>query len=171
MNTIYIDLDEVVAGFSEHVSKILGRTVLWTDRSISPEEWKLIAAEYRLYYNLPLMEGATTLVGYCKGITPKYNVEFLTAIPRKDTVPYAMEDKKEWVAKYFPGFVVNFGPFSTDKWKWCRPGDILIDDKYSNIVDWHEKGNGIAIMHKGYIMDTIDILDKVIGCKEPKIFT
>ena len=171
MNTIYIDLDEVVAGFSEHVSKILGRTVLWTDRSISPEEWKLIAAEYRLYYNLPLMKGATNLVGYCKGIAPKYKVEFLTAIPRKDTVPYAMEDKRDWVAKYFPGFIVNFGPFSTDKWKWCRPGDILIDDKYSNIQDWCEKGKGIGIMHKGYIMDTIDNLDKVIGSKEPKMIT
>lgn len=171
MNTIYIDLDEVVAGFSEHVSKILGRSVLWTDRSISPEEWKLIASEYRLYYNLPLMEGATTLVGYCKGIIPKYNVEFLTAIPRKDTVPYAMEDKRDWIEKYFPGFKLNFGPYSTDKWKWCRPGDILIDDKYSNIHDWCEKGKGIGIMHKGYVMDTIDILDSVIGSKEPKMIT
>ena len=39
-----------------------------------------------------------------------------------------------------------FGPYSKDKWQHCNAGDILIDDRQSNIDEWRAAG-GIAIHH------------------------
>jgi 5'(3')-deoxyribonucleotidase len=144
--------------------------VQWTDRSITQDEWAELIALGNLYYNLPMLTNATALVGYCSSIEPKYNVEFLTALPSKKTMPDAEDDKTRWIKKYFPTYKVNFGPFSTDKWKWCKPGDILIDDRSSNIIDWYEKGKGIGIYYKENITHTLSIIDKVIGKTEPMRF-
>lgn len=169
-NTIYIDMDGVVADFNGYVSQQLGRTVQWTDRSITKSEWAELTAIGELYWRLPLLANATALVGYCSSIVPNYNVEFLTALPSKTTMPEAEDDKTRWIKKYFPTYKVNFGPFSTDKWKWCNPGDILIDDRVSNIEDWYEKGNGIAILYKDDLLKTVGILDSVKNKKDRMIF-
>ena len=168
MNTIYIDMDGVVADFNGFISDNLGRTINWTDRNITKDEWRFLLGLGNIYFKLPLMRDATKLVGYCSNITtPKYNVEFLTALPSKTTMPEAEPDKIRWIKKYFPLYKVNFGPFSSDKWKWCKPGDILIDDKRSNIDDWCNKGKGIAILHDGDVMKTLNRLDAVVGTSEP----
>jgi hypothetical protein len=39
-----------------------------------------------------------------------------------------------------------FGPYSKDKHMHCQPGDILIDDRLSNVEEWRTAG-GIAIHH------------------------
>jgi 5'(3')-deoxyribonucleotidase len=160
-------MDGVVADFNGFISTYLGRTVHWTDRRITKKEWQGIVDIGNMYLKLPLMNDATKLVGYCSNIVPKYNVEFLTALPGKAIMPEAEPDKIEWIKKYFPLYKVNFGPFSTDKWKWCKPGDILIDDKRSNIDDWCNKGKGIAILHDGNVMKTLDRLDKIVGTNDP----
>jgi len=170
MKTIYIDMDGVVADFNGFIGNVLGRSVRWTDRSITPEEWEVVASIDNVYYQLPLLKDATTLVGYCSQFKDEYRVEFLTALPSKKLMPEVSDDKRKWVDKYFPGYKVNFGPYSTDKWKWCKPGDILIDDRSSNIIDWHEKGNGIGIYYKEEIHNTLNIIDKVIGQTEPMRF-
>ena len=170
MKTIYIDMDGVVADFNGFIGNIIGRPVKWTDRSITPEEWSKIGAIEDVYFQLPLLKDATTLVGYCSQFKDEYNVEFLTALPSKKSVPTASSDKEKWINKYFPGYKVNFGPFSTDKWKWCKPGDMLIDDKMSNIDDWFEKGKGIGIYYKENIHATLHHIDKAIGKIEPMRF-
>lgn len=161
-------MDGVVADFNGFISDNLGRTINWTDRNITKDEWRFLLGLGNIYFKLPLMRDATKLVGYCSNITtPKYNVEFLTALPSKTTMPEAEPDKIRWIKKYFPLYKVNFGPFSSDKWKWCKPGDILIDDKRSNIDDWCNKGKGIAILHDGDVMKTLNRLDTVVGTSEP----
>lgn len=170
MKTIYIDMDGVVADFNAFIGSVLGRPVKWTDRSITPEEWEVVAAIDNVYYHLPLLKDATKLVGYCSQFKDEYRVEFLTALPSKKLMPEVAGDKQKWVDKYFPGYKVNFGPYSTDKWKWCKPGDILIDDRSSNIIDWYEKGKGIGIYYKENITHTLSIIDKVIGKTEPMRF-
>jgi hypothetical protein len=163
-------MDGVVADFNAFIGSVLGRTVKWTDRSITPEEWEVVAAIDNVYFQLPLLKDATTLVGYCSQFKDEYRVEFLTALPSKKLMPEVAGDKQKWVDKYFPGYKVNFGPYSTDKWKWCKPGDILIDDRSSNIIDWYEKGKGIGIYYKENITHTLSIIDKVIGKTEPMRF-
>lgn len=51
------------------------------------------------------------------------------------------------MGKYFGDKIkVNIGPFSKDKWKHAKKGDILIDDRPDNIEEWHG-AEGIGILH------------------------
>ena len=68
----------------------------------------------------------------------------LTAIPQKNDFPDAFQDKIDWMQEHYPGIRVHFGPYSQDKQHHCRPGDILVDDRTSNILEWRAAG-GIGI--------------------------
>jgi 5'(3')-deoxyribonucleotidase len=162
MRTIFLDMDGVVADFDTFAEEILGRKIGWgTTQDLSNEEWVKLASVDRLYYQLPLMPDATKLVAYVKSLSTRFNVGFLTAIPRRTTIPSARADKQAWVDKYFPGMRMDIGPFSHDKHKWCSPGDILVDDRPSNIREWNAAG-GIAIYHTGDVNATIKRLNEVI---------
>jgi hypothetical protein len=50
---------------------------------------------------------------------------------------------------YYPNIPIFFGPFSKTKSDRCEPGDILIDDRLSNITAWMGRG-GRAILHRDY---------------------
>jgi len=115
----------------------------------------------RLYYQLPLMPDATKLIAYIKSLSTRFYIQFLTAVPRRSTMPQAEADKQAWVNKYFPGMRMSIGPYSRDKQKWCKPGDILIDDRPSNIREWTTAG-GVAIYHTGDVDATIKRLNEVI---------
>ena len=162
MKTIYIDMDGVVADFDTYVEGVLGREIGWgTSQDLTDDEWVKLASVDRLYYHLPLMPDATKLVAYAKSLSTRFHVGFLTAIPRRTTIPSAQADKQAWVDRYFPGMKMDIGPFSRDKQKWCTPGDILIDDRPSNIVEWSAAG-GIAMYHTGDVDATIKYINKAI---------
>jgi len=160
--TIYVDMDGVVADFDTFAEKILERKIGWgTTQDLTDEEWVKLASVDRLYYQLPMMPDATKLIAYVKSLSTRFKFGFLTAIPRRTTIPTAHADKQAWVDKYFPGMKMDIGPFSHDKQKWCKPGDILIDDRPSNIEEWNAVG-GIAIFHTGDVNATIKRLNEVI---------
>ena len=68
------------------------------------------------------------------------DLRFLTALPHDYSVPFAVYDKVQWADRYFPGVPMFIGPYSHDKWRHCRPGDILIDDRTSNCEEWTREG-------------------------------
>ena len=164
MRTIFLDMDGVVADFDTFASNLLGRPVGWHDskHDLTAEEWAKLSSVDRLYYQLPLMPDATKLVAYVKSLSTRFQIGFLTAVPRRTTMPSARDDKQAWVDKYFPGMRMDIGPYSHDKQKWCTPGDILIDDRPSNIAEWTNAG-GIAIYHTGDVDATIKELNKIIS--------
>jgi len=163
MRTIYIDMDGVVADFDSYVSILLGRKIGWDSTTdLTDKEWERLASVDRLYYQLTLMFDATKLVAYAKSLSTRFHVQFLTAVPRRSTIPSAKDDKQAWVNKYFPGMKMDIGPYSHHKQKWCKPGDILIDDRPSNIEQWTAVG-GIAIYHTGDVDATIKRLNEVIS--------
>jgi hypothetical protein len=49
-----------------------------------------------------------------------------------------------WAREHFPDIPVHFGPYSEDKQDHTLPGDILVDDRGSNCVEWESRG-GIAV--------------------------
>ena len=163
MKTIFVDMDGVVADFDTFASDLLGRKIGWHQSKfdLTGEEWEKLTTVDRLYYQLPLMPDATKLIAYVKSLSTRFHVQFLTAVPRRTTMPDAKADKQAWVDKYFPGMKMDIGPFSHDKQKWCSPGDILIDDRPSNIEEWMRAG-GIAIYHTGDVDKTIKTLNEVI---------
>ncbi len=147
MTTLYLDMDGVVADFDDYAERILGP--LPGHHGIYPEEqWNKIASNPRLYRELKKTSYADRLVEECRDLaaTKGYDLLFLTAVPKGNDIKWAFYDKMVWAQLLFPGIPVHFGPYSLDKWRHCQPGDILIDDRPSNIAEWRVAG-GIAIHH------------------------
>jgi hypothetical protein len=144
---IYLDMDDVVADWLVLAQQILGKT--WDPGERIPQhEWDTLKENERFYFDLPLKEGAHELVHWALQYQKTHpetcsGVRFLTALPHDYTVPFAAQDKVWWAHRYFPGVPVFFGPFSHDKWRHCKPGDLLIDDRHSNCSEWRAAG-GIA---------------------------
>ena len=148
VNTIYVDMDGVVADFDAFVFANLGRTF---SHIVGPkgdsEMWDFLKSVDRLYYILPPTSYAQELMDMVSATGA--NVEFLTAIPRRTSIPGAEADKREWNHKIFGDkYKLNIGPYSADKWKWAKEGDVLIDDRADNIEAWITKGKGHGILHK-----------------------
>ena len=160
---INLDMDGVVADFNTWCSDFLGRPVSWEGRDLSDEEWQKLANEKNIYAKLPLIPESVELVLMAKKAARDFDMglRFLTAIPRRTTMPEAEPDKKEWVERYFPGIPVEIGPFSKDKQKWCNPLDILVDDKHSNVIEWLRKG-GVSVYHTGNWPATLANFEKAI---------
>jgi 5'(3')-deoxyribonucleotidase len=168
--SIYIDMDGVVADFDKFVSNLLGRKIGWGVYDLTAEEWRKISEIDNFYYQLELIPESTTLVALCKSFSTRFNVSFLTAIPREQAMPTSRDDKTRWLNKYFPGIPINFGPFSRDKQNWCKPGDILIDDKPENVEQWVAK-KGVAVHHTGDFDRTIRNILLAIDDSSPRLLT
>jgi|LakMenE01Jun11ns_1017448.scaffolds.fasta_scaffold9763595_3 5'-nucleotidase len=149
MNTLYLDMDGVVADFDEYAFRAFGFAPsigIYTD-----DKWNKLATNPRIYRDLLPTEYAQRLYQECVKLCLKYNYNwaFLTAVPKRNDVKFAFYDKVEWAQKYFPNVPVFFGPYSKDKHQHCKINDILIDDRQSNIDEWNAAG-GIAILHRDY---------------------
>jgi 5'(3')-deoxyribonucleotidase len=160
---IYLDLDGVLANFNEAVKQYTGK---YPSEQNDDEMWEIIQKDPHFYSKLKEMESAEYLFGEIQDIAKKYgyDIKILTAIPRKSTMPFAEDDKRKWVKEHFGNIEVVLGPYSHDKWKHAKSGDILIDDRKSNIDDWVKKGNSIGILYKNP-NDTIEKLLSIVGEK------
>lgn len=142
---IYLDMDDVVADWMAHARNVAHGNWQYGQR-IPDADWQKIKQDQRFYLHLPVKEGAEDLIRYCNQLKCSGKVEdvkFLTALPHDYSVPYAAQDKVWWAHLHFPGIPVFIGPYSHDKWRHCKPGDILIDDRASNCADWRAEG-GLA---------------------------
>jgi 5'(3')-deoxyribonucleotidase len=140
---IYLDIDDVVADWHEAAQVFLKRRWDKTGERIPHDEWERIKDNSRFYRDLPLREGANELVAWCKAYAdtnPGTEVRFLTAIPKGNDMPWAVQDKVWWAHEHFPGIPLFIGPYSHDKHVHCQPGDILIDDRTSNCEEWIAAG-------------------------------
>lgn len=146
MRTVYLDMDGVVADFDAYAYSVLGHKS--EDGRWHKDKWARLRDNQRLYRDLPQTPEADQLVDFCRNYTTekKYNLLFLTAVPKNNDVHWAFYDKVIWAQLRYPDIPVMFGPFSKDKQVHCTPGDVLIDDRTSNIEEWRAAG-GIGIRH------------------------
>lgn len=160
MNKIFLDMDDVVADYSKKLYQILGYKK--QDNVYLDYEWKIILENQRIYKHLEPCIGSEKIVYTAEKISniQKKELCFLTAVPHKNDFPWAFYDKLNWANKYFPNIPVWFGPYSSDKQKHCSPGDILVDDRKSNIDAWISVG-GIGILHTS-IEETIYQLESLL---------
>ncbi len=149
MTTLYLDMDGVVADFDEYAYLTIGAPP--SGGIYADDVWQKLATNYRIYRDLKKTAYADQLVEECKDFTLTKEIDlcFLTAVPKANDIKWAFYDKVIWAQTHYPGIPVFFGPYSKDKWSHCVPGDILIDDRSSNIDEWREAG-GIAIHHIGF---------------------
>lgn len=137
---IYVDMDGVLVDFNKKIKEIFNKSFHELDNDWV---WKQLSQYPNLYLDLDPMIDYWELWDAIK----YYQPQILTAVPSKVDMPNVMNDKVEWISKHI-GYCtkINFGPYSVDKQKWCKPGDVLIDDSYLNISQWNDKG-GIGILH------------------------
>jgi hypothetical protein len=148
INKIFLDLDGVLANFDKFVLDNLGRTFNHASGPGADKEmWDFLSTVKDLYLNLEPTPYAKQLWDLANSLDSA-GVEILTAIPRRTSIPEAEENKREWVKKFLdPNATFNIGPYSKDKWRHAGFGDILVDDRESNVGDWINKGCGIGILH------------------------
>lgn len=142
-------MDGVVADFDAYAADVAGLPP--SGGMYTPEQWQRVASNPRLYRDLPKTDYADNLVDVCRSFCKVRGMQliFLTAVPKDNDMHWSFYDKVKWVDKHYPDIPVHFGPFSKDKHVHCQPGDILIDDRLSNIAEWAEAG-GNAIHHVNY---------------------
>lgn len=145
-NTIHIDMDGVVADWERYAMTILGNDTLDINGRWPDEEWARLKACKTFYRDLPKMAKADELMNLARRFRDElgWDLVMLTAIPHSDDVPEVYQHKIEWQLERYPDVMVHFGPYSHDKQKHCKPGDILVDDRTSNCEEWTNAG-GIAV--------------------------
>ena len=164
MKTIHLDMDGVVADWDAGVEALIGQRRKLPEDDPDPtwgyEHWDRIRSHIRMYRDLPLVANCEQLVDAARQLrdTGQWDLVFLTAVPRKNDVHWAFWDKFTWCQRHFPDIPVHFGPFSDTKWQHCQPGDILIDDRRSNIDKWNEVGGKGFYVRSGEIMPAVDFL-------------
>lgn len=138
-------MDGVVSDFDGYAHRELGIETKPGVR-FSQDDWRRLRNfNPRIYRDVPVLPTAYDLIHELKMIRDDLNLEmcFLTAVPKENDCHWAFWDKCNWAATKFPGIPVHFGPFSSDKQKHYKPGDILIDDRISNVEEWP----GFSILH------------------------
>lgn len=138
MNTFYLDMDGVVADWRANAIQVIGYDNSDLKQHYPPEDWIKLKSDPHLFLNLPLMPRCHELVDQARLYRDILGWEllFLTAIPHKNDVPWTFYDKIIWAQKHFPDIPVHFGPYSEDKHRHCKPGDILVDDRDDNCSQW-----------------------------------
>jgi hypothetical protein len=140
---IYLDMDDVVADWHTAAQEFLRMRWHKENERIPQEDWDKIKMNSHFYRELPLKENAHDLVQFCRDAVSNGladELRFLSALPRNNDMTWAVWDKVLWAQEHFPGIPVFLGPYSYDKYKHCKPGDILIDDRTSNCEEWIAAG-------------------------------
>ena len=147
---IYLDMDDVVADWMGYARRILNHPLPVGGVRLPANEWGRLKDNQRMYRDLEVREGANELVDWCREYVSNNGggLYFLTAIPRNNDMPYAVQDKVHWANKYFPDIPVFIGPRSHEKVIRCTGYDsILIDDRLDNCSQWIDAG-GRAFQYK-----------------------
>ena len=141
MVQIWLDCDGVLADFDKYFTKKFGLTPSAYEKLHgSSIFWHNIQNHPNFYYNLPLMPGARKL---WKAVSKYCVPKILTGLP---SGTWAEEQKLAWRDKYFNGFEMICTKAAL-KSNYCKPGDILIDDRLYYAHLWEEVG-GIFLHHE-----------------------
>ena len=172
MPTIYLDMDGVLADFNTAARQYLNATKKdeqdaekngrWPEKS-----WGRLIEAPHFYRHLPKMPLADRLVRLAYRFRDElgWDVKILTAIPTKNEVPDVFQDKFDWIAEYYPGIRICFGPYSYDKQRHAKPGDILVDDRKSNCDEWAAAGGAaIRVLSQDY-QAALDELTEILEAK------
>jgi 5'(3')-deoxyribonucleotidase len=146
---IYFDMDGVLADFDKAAEAVLGvsgHKFAFTHGDA--EFWRRVDAVPDFFLGFDLMPGARALWNATKG----RQRAILTALPKTGADNVARQ-KRGWVASYLGPEVTVITCLTKEKPNYCRPGDILIDDRNVNLAAWEAAG-GIFIHHER-VTDTL----------------
>jgi 5'(3')-deoxyribonucleotidase len=131
---LYLDCDGVLADFDRAFrDHFAGQDPHdYEARHGSKEFWTSIASVPNFYRNLPLMPGACALVEALADLRPI----ILTGCPMGG---WAQVQKIDWAAEHFPDLPL-VACVARQKSRFCRPGDVLVDDRDHYRGLWEDAG-------------------------------
>lgn len=142
--TIYLDYDGVLADFDKAAEQALGTDNIYKYEFVwGPDKfWERLNENPYFFRELSLRRDARKLWEGVSHLDPI----ILTALPRENG-ERVNQQKRAHIAENFQlqGDRVITCP-TKDKPNFCKPGDILIDDRAVNRDAWIAKG-GIYIIH------------------------
>lgn len=135
-------MDGVLADFDKGAAKMLGTDNIYKFEFVygQDEFWRLINRNPNFFSELEKMPGADYLVDSLRG----YEVKVLTALPKTRQTLVAAQ-KEMWVRANI-GHMPVIACAANEKPSYCKPGDILIDDRALNQKAWEARG-GRYIVH------------------------
>jgi 5'(3')-deoxyribonucleotidase len=135
--SLFLDVDGVFADFEGAVAALFGMPV---DQVPRRRMWARIHRTPGFWSGLVLLPGADRLWAHCAPHEPV----FLTGILTGDRT--CIPSKVEWVRRHFHTDRVICCS-ARDKPAHGRPGDVLVDDRASNVEAWEAMG-GRGILHR-----------------------
>jgi len=139
---IYVDLDGVLADFETGFKQKYGKPVSSVPDAELGKKYKTGFAKDKFFLNLPLFPGSKQFINKLKD---DHDIEFLTAVSEYDSKENAKQ-KKIWANKHFPGVPFNWVNKSHEKYKFAKPGVLLIDDREKSTKPFARAG-GKTILH------------------------
>ena len=131
---IYLDADGVLADFDRAGQRLWGMTPRAYEEKVGTQAfWRDLEAQGNFYLNLEPMEDGLRLL---KSLPAPLRPVILTGAPRGS---WAQDQKLRWRDKHLPGVPMVVCQ-AREKWKWCRPGDILVDDMLKYRLAWEVAG-------------------------------
>lgn len=132
-NRLYLDCDGVLANFNDGFAHVFGRQPDRDSPTMPPQEmWDKLRDTKNFYTDLQKMPDADELFAAVEHLRPI----ILTGTPLGD---WAAPQKLKWRDQHFPG-VPMVTCFSKDKYRYCVPGDVLVDDLEKARHPWLNAG-------------------------------
>jgi hypothetical protein len=157
MARVFVDLDGVLADFDKGAHALFGMSAKdYQEVHGAAVMWKKIAAEPNFYANLEPCDGALEMLEIIwqeSSLT-----QILTGLP---IGKWAEPQKREWCALHVGSAIPVICCMTRDKWQYCAPGDILIDDREESRLDW--EGAGGYFIHHTDTGHTIDQLRSLLS--------
>lgn len=140
---VYVDLDGVLANFDKLAGRLLKTDNIYKFEFIwgAAKFWEVLNAETNFFGSMELMPDAKHLWAKIQHLNPV----ILTALPREND-EHVDQQKRAWVARHFGSTVQVITCPTKDKPNYCKPGDILIDDRAVNRDKWLGQG-GTYVIH------------------------
>ena len=154
MTTLFLDMDGVVADFEQAFTDLSKKDITKIS-NMEKYYWFVIINKLGpdFWSELKPMPYAHLLWNAFK----QYKPTFLTAALRNG-YDSSVEGKTKWIQQHFGYDKIIVVRGAKEKWKYCRPGDILVDDMPKNIQEWNEAG-GIGFLY--HPKDTKKIITEV----------
>lgn len=147
---IFLDCDGVLADFDTLAIEHLGCHPRHYEDSHGAEAfWSALTAHGEFFSSLAEMPDARALYDGVKHLDPT----ILTGCPAGR--PWVRPQKAAWTAAHFPACPVAMCR-SVEKARFCKPGDVLIDDWTMYRGNWEAAG-GIFIHHTSAAQSLADL--------------
>jgi hypothetical protein len=162
MLNLFCDLDGVLVDFDKGVFETTGKYphqfrnvgFMWNNLEKDPTFWK----------NLDWTNDGHDLWNFISQNKDKFHIQILTGLPEGKLKEPSDINKRIWCNNHLGVNIKVNTCTGSQKYKFCKPNDILIDDRYEYKEDWENAG-GIFVHHVN-TETTIMELKKILSLGE-----